>query len=479
MGAALALRSAARLARSSSARIRSGATLQSPAGTVSAFFALEAFDRRRGVAIYALHVVNQTKSTLVCRTWVTSQKGEPVLAYPVPFKVEPLSTSATEIPVWPADYASFGGAVAEVVGQGVHCVVQAPPPTVKRGPSAYVTIAAASLGIGLLALIAAGILGQALPRIAALAVPPSALAGTTVEAQYTASGAGRLTYAVVARNGRRLESGALAERSGLLPITLPAAGKPQPYEVQMVMAGPLGSVDETRTINAVASHAGVLRGARIGMVSVDPVVARPGQTIDVAYQATADSGYVALLGVDGTVWGEAPFSRSGDTRFIVPPGPSFREMRVLVRVRRGHTIAQSMAGLVVADMPSTAGSVIQVAGDNETETGAVVQGAENGTFQVLTPRVRSGSPIRVRIISPRNNMRVALTDTQSREVTHLDAGADADVVTLRAPLVGVATRYVVVVSFNDGFGQESIVQPVTVFPYALATRSASNTPLPR
>ena len=329
----------------------------------------------------------------------------------------------------------------------------------------------------MLALAAAGVLGLALPRIAALAVPPSALAGTTVQAQYTASGTGRLSYAVVGQNGRRLEGGVLADRSGMLPISLPASAKPQPYQVQMVMAGPLGSVNETRTINALAADAG--HGAKIGMISIDPVVARPGQTIDVAYQATADSGDVTLLGVDGTVWGEAPFSKGGDTHFIVPPVQSFREMRVLVHVRKGQTTAQSMAGLVVAAMPAAAtGAPVQVTGDDESDSPPVAQDSENGTFQVLTPSVRSGNPIRVRIISPRNGMRVALTDTQSQEVTHVDVGDEADVVTLRAPVVGVPTRYVVEVTFNDGFGQESIVQPVTVFPYALATRS-SNATLPR
>jgi hypothetical protein len=61
-------------------------------------------------------------------------------------------------------------------------------------------------------------------------------------------------------------------------------------------------------------------------------------------------------------------------------------------------------------------------------------------------------------------MRIALDDGQSREVAGMLAGAEADVVTLRAPAVTVPTRYTVVASFTDGFGEESIVQPVTVTP---------------
>jgi hypothetical protein len=61
-------------------------------------------------------------------------------------------------------------------------------------------------------------------------------------------------------------------------------------------------------------------------------------------------------------------------------------------------------------------------------------------------------------------MRIALTDAQAHEVTALAVGAEADVVTLRAPTVTAATQYTIVASFTDGFGQESVVQPVTVAP---------------
>jgi len=43
-------------------------------------------------------------------------------------------------------------------------------------------------------------------------------------------------------------------------------------------------------------------------------------------------------------------------------------------------------------------------------------------------------------------------------------GAEADVVTLVAPAVTIPTRYTVVATFTDGFGEESVVAPVTVVP---------------
>jgi hypothetical protein len=413
-----------------------------------------------------LHVVNGTKSVLLCRAWVVSRNGEPVMAYPVPFEVGPLSTSETRVPVWPGDFASFDGAVAEIAGEGVRCIVEAPAPTVRKPASSYAVVAAASLVFGLLAIAAAAAIGGVLPRISAFAIAPMALAGTTVRAEYGASGLGKLSYAVTAPDGRLMQGGPLAEHSGSIPIALPAKARGA-YTLHMVMQGPLGGVDATRVLNAIIPPlaANRAKAARIGLISVSPIIAKPGETIDVSYAATAESGYVRLVGLDGTIWGEQPFSGRGEAQFVVPYFSGVREMRVLVHVARGQTSAQSTAGLVVADLArQPASGDTQVVADDEAGSGSIADGSANGTFAVLTTRVRGGDPIKIRILSPRNGMRFSLTDSQSHELAHLDAGTDADVVTLPAPAVSVPTRYVVIASFTDGFGQESIVQPVTILP---------------
>ena len=82
-------------------------------------------------------------------------------------------------------------------------------------------------------------------------------------------------------------------------------------------------------------------------------------------------------------------------------------MRVVVHVARGQTSAQSTAGLVVADLAGRPASAdTQVVGDDESGSGSIANGSANGTFAVLTPQVRSGNPIKIRILSPRNGMRV-------------------------------------------------------------------------
>ncbi|MGB6951192.1 MAG: hypothetical protein WBE15_04525, partial [Candidatus Cybelea sp.] len=94
--------------------------MQTASGCVSAYFELESFDRRRGVALYGLRVINRTKGALVCRTWVLADDGDAVLAHPAFLEVAPLSVGSTIVPLWPNDFDSFHRAIAEVTGDGVH-----------------------------------------------------------------------------------------------------------------------------------------------------------------------------------------------------------------------------------------------------------------------------------------------------------------------------------------------------------------------
>jgi hypothetical protein len=464
MTTALALRNARALAPSTA--IGSGTTVLTPSGGVSAVFALASYDRRQGVAIYALQIVNRSRSALVCRIWVVKRDGDATLAYPVLFEIKPLSTMSTEVPVWARDYDSFHRAVAEVVGEDVHCIVESAPPVVTKSNRAYGIVAAATFFAGMLALGAAGVLRTQVPRIGAFAVPPMALAGTTVQAEYGIFGAGKLSYSVTAPDGHRLQGGTLSERSGSIPIAIPASKNSGAYTVQMVMQGLLGSAKEVRVLNTVPAKASGV--AAIEDLSVDPVVAKPGQRVNVAYSASGQRGYLRLLGGDGTIWAQQPFSRDGESAFVIPPLPGGRELRVLLHVEKGRSAAESSAGLVVAgasSVPSTDGNASsQIASDDDPDGASAAGSDANGTFNVITRRVPSGAPIRIQIISPRNAMRISLTDMQSREVAGKNIGADATTVTLQAPQVSVATRYTVVASFTDGFGQESIVQPITVLP---------------
>lgn len=428
---------------------------------VSAFFVLESYDRRRGVANYALQIVNETPARLACRAWVVTRTGNAALAHPALLEIEPFSAIAMQIPVRVRDFDSIERAVAEIAGDDVHYVVEAAAPPQRSRRSTFMIVAAAALMFGVLAIAAATALIGMAPRIAAFAVPPMALAGTTVQAEYGVFGVGTPVYQVLAPDGHRIAGGTLADRSGSIPIALPPSTDPGAYTLQMTMQGPFGNAKEVRVLNAVLPK--MRAGARIADIAVNPVVTKPGETVNVAYAASGDNGYVRLAGSDGTIWAQKPFSRGGATQFVVPPTDSPREMRVVLHVTKGRSAAESSAGFLVApSAPQGADAPPTIAGDDNPE--AVTGSSANGTLEVLTHSVKSGGAIHIRILSPRNGMRIAVTDTQSREVAGINVGSESETVTLKAPTVTVAARYTVVASFTDGFGQESIVEPVTVRP---------------
>lgn len=387
-----------------------------------------------------------------------------MLAYPVLVEVLPGTTLDTEIPVLPATLPRFERAVVEVAGHGVHCLVEAAPPVVRKGLNRYL-LGAASVAAGIVMLVSALVVGAALPRIDALALAPQTLPGTTVRAEYSAGGAGTLSYSVLAPDGSTLQSGKLTDRTGSIPIAVPASAQGA-YTLQLALAGPFGRVKEVRVLNTLlkARNDAAIRG-----ISVNPVAARAGQTVNVSYAASGDSGTVRLTGTDGTIWSERPFSRTGEAHFVVPPVAAGTQLQVVLRVTKGSTSAQSVAGLIVAGLShpqiATAAEMPQVVGNDDPNVVPVAEPDNaNGTFDVLTRTVKSGGTITVKIFSPRNGMRLSVMDAQSHEMSGLAIGSDAQVVTLRAPIVSAPTKYTVVASFTDGFGQESVVQPVTVSP---------------
>lgn len=255
-----------------------------------------------------------------------------------------------------------------------------------------------------------------------------------------------------------LTAAGIAMAAGIAALVVAGIGMAMPRAAAPAPAVPVAHAAP----RAVAS---ALHTARIASIAVDPIVAKPGQTIDVAYDASGDGGYLRLLGTDGTIWAQQPFSHNGTAAFTLPAFPTKRELHVLLHVTQGRSSAESSAGLIVLPtaMSTAAGSqpAVPVAGDDPD---SAADNYANGTFQVLTPTVSSGGTIRIEIISPRNAMRISLADSQSHELTGINVGADQQTVTLRAPSVKLATRYTIVASFTDGFGQESIVQPVAVTP---------------
>lgn len=443
-----------------------GSAIRTTEGTVAAMFSLTTYDKRHRVAMYALRVANESSSVLICRILAIAPNGSQALAYPATFEVEPYSLKSADVPVW-LDGSVPQRFIAEVAGRDLYCTVEAPPPDVRPRRRPIGAIAAIACILSGLAMVGVAAVGLAIPRILAFAAPPLTHPGSTTQMEYSASGMGALAYSVAAPDGKTIAGATLPAASGAFPLTIPATGHPGAYSVRLSMRGPLGNVSQLRVVNVeVARNA----GPQIGAISVDPVVAAPGQTVTATYTASAGDGYLRLLDRDGTVWAQKPFSHNGVTTFSIPPVSGNREMRVLLHVTKGRGSAESSAGLVIAGtLPAAAqggnaNDMPVVAGTDGAAAVSTPADAGNGTFALARARVRSGETIDVRILSPRNGMRIALADPQSHEVSAVDVGSDADAVPLRAPAVRVPSRYTIVATFTDGFGEESVVEPITIEP---------------
>lgn len=371
--------------------------IQTATGSVAVIFALVDYDKRLNAAAFSLRVINKSDTTLVCRVWAITRYGEALFAYPPPFEIAAHSAETKELPVLLDEFDAFERALAEINGDGVHMIVEAAAPAVRRKPSLPSMLAAGAFIACV--VFAAAALRMSLPRILALAAPPTVSTGTTVDAQYATSGLGQVRYLVEAPDGRHIQGGALVEKSGAISIAIPRSRRPGAYTLRLTEEGPLGTDKEIRVINAEPPPIIYRKGAQTPGIAIAPLV----------------------------------------SRIIV----AMRDAKLLVALRQ-----------------STAQGIASADGQDPAPT----KDNANGVFQVEKPLVKSRGTIGVRILSPRNGMLLSLTDMQSRQISSKAVGVDQDFVQLRAPRVGVSTRYTVVMSFEDGFGQETIVQTVTVAP---------------
>jgi hypothetical protein len=147
----------------------------------------------------------------------------------------------------------------------------------------------------------------------------------------------------------------------------------------------------------------------------------------------------------------------------VPPIGGGQELRVRLHVTKGRSTAESVAGAVIAPTVARA-AVPAAAGLAAADDDPAAAGDANSVFKITSTTVHAGNNVEVKILAPRSGMRISLMDLQSHEVAGVQTDGQSDVVTLRAPSVGAPTRYVVEADFTDGFGQESIVEPITIVP---------------
>lgn len=428
--------------------------LRTPAGSIAALFTLLSYDRKARIAVYTLRLLNGSVNEVACVVFGLTHDGTPALVHPEPIHVAPNSKLDTEISVRVEGFGSFERVLAEVRSASGIFRIEAPPYP-KFQSKVPKIIAAATSGVALLVAGAFGFMAS-VPRVSGFSLPPKAMVGTTVEAEYSASGIGRVAYSVEDPDGKAIAGGPLQYRTGTVRFAIPASHDGAAYTMRLSMIGPLGRNAETRVVNAIPlPKPRLLSGANIASIEIDPIVAHPGDLVHVMYASNGDEGFLRMLDQHGTIWAQIPSSKSGNSWMRVPLFDRDREMRVSLNIKRGPSSAQSSAGMIVIASKGAIGEDLAAKKDT---------GAENAIFKIAKTNVKSGGTVKIKVLTPRPGLRIALADTQSHEIDGMNVGFDQPWVYLRAPDVQLAQRYVIVASFTDGFGQESVVAPLIVAP---------------
>ena len=214
---------------------------------------------------------------------------------------------------------------ADVRGEGIHMIVEAPPPRGGRPRRRWV---GPVIALGAAGLLAGGTLmavAAERPRVVEATLLDGAHGGTV--ARWSIAGNGTRTYEVRDARGEVVAHGSLPGASGTMEIAIPAAAS-----LRVAVANAFGS-DARDAVYARATPPPAIRIAatpppRIESLSVD--APRPNAGVTVRYAAHASALHLAVVDGNGDTWFSktTPTGRGSLEIPAPPPGP--REPYLLV-----------------------------------------------------------------------------------------------------------------------------------------------------
>jgi hypothetical protein len=340
----------------------------------------------------------------------------------------------------------------------------------------------------------------------ALGAPETVRAGSPFSVAYALGHATDAEYSVETPDGMQVRRGKLEPGSGAFTLRLPTAALSSGYDVSILAHGRFGS--DARTTHVVALGTETKPAgppapvARLDDVALENDSVKGGDPIAIDYRANSRTGSVRLIDELGTVRAEALLRSDGRSVIVAPyvdadqdfrvvidveHGPGHAQAEVPVRVLRSlpDAVAQSDApranaapGVAVVtdqglqDAPSvsspsgnsSAGTPsVSSAGASSDSAGApsISSPADNSPFAVA-PVQAAGQSILVQIVRHEPDLHVALMGSSGTELVGQDVAADESSVVLAAPEHPPTGRMAIVATFTKGFGQETVVRPISL-----------------
>jgi hypothetical protein len=431
--------------------------LATPSGAVAC--ELEPVGIDASGARYELRVTNGTDGILAASvTALRIDEARPVAAIAV--EVEPHAAIRTGFAL--DSKLAYERVAAEVHGEGVHLIVEAPPP---RGGRPRRRWAAPVGALGAAALLAGAVIvafAFERPRIvdaALLATPDGRLV-----AQWSTSGDGARSYELRDAGGQVVARGTLPAAAGTM-----AVGRADAASLHVAIANAFGSDTRDAAYGRATPPPAIRIVAtpppRIASLAVDPP--RPNAPLTVRYSAVAHDVRLAILDRSGAIWfATTTPAGSGITQVPAPPaGP--REPYMLVataggadageetRVPISAALAPPTAAPTAAASPG-AKAVAQAAGPASNATVIDVGGGD--TFSIRPSPVRPGDPFVVEIPFADGARVQIIRDRDDAELSGADLHRGERSVAMTAPSTQGA--YTVRVTLQRGVGLETVVRPL-------------------
>ncbi len=368
--------------------------LATPAGAVAC--ELEPLGAGDDGARYELRVTNGTPGTLAATvSAVRADESRPVAALAV--EVRPHAAIRTGFSLDSA--LAYERVAAEIHGEGVHLVVEAPPPRGGRSRRRWVAPAGALGGAALLAGTILLVFALGRPRVvdaALLATPDGKLV-----ARWTTSGKGAARYEVRDARGAIVGRGDLPAAAGTMPL-----GQGNAATLRVSIANAFGEDARDAAYGRATPPPAVRIIAtpppRIASITVDPP--RPNAPLVVRYSAVARDVQLSVVDAKGATWfATTTPSGAGVTEVPAPPaGP--REPYVLVARAEGAGNGQDTrvplpAAFVPPPTPAPAArppAAPPLAGADGGSNATVIDVGGGDTFTIRPYPVPPGRPLRGR-----------------------------------------------------------------------------------
>ena len=437
--------------------------LATPAGAVAC--ELEPLGIDGSGARYELRITNGTPGVLAATvSALRLDESRPVAALAV--EVQPHAALRTGFAL--DAKIAYERVTADVRGEGIHMLVEAPPPRGGRPRRRWVGPATALGAAGLLA--GATLIGVAAGRPRVIEATLLGGTGGGTVARWVTAGNGARTYELRDAHGDIVAHGSLPDASGAMMVAIPSAAS-----LRVAVSNAFGT-DARDAVYARATAPPAIRivatpPPRIESIAVN--APRPDAALTVRYAAHARALHLSVVDRNGGTWfGTTTPSGRGSVQIPAPP-PGAREPYVLVARAEGADAGQEMRVPFPAAVlpspsasPSATAQATAPAGARSTpRTGvppepSVLEGAGGDTFairpapaapgQLVAVTVPSADGARVQIVRDRDGIEVAGADVRRGERS----------VTLTSP--AEPGSYTVRVTMQRGRGIMSLVRSLQV-----------------